>query len=412
MQGALKNVFIRDSKLSYKKLIFFIMTKTSAIQRDLDRFFKVIKKEDFNIREATKGGFSKSRRKLDPWAFQRLNEVAVTSFYQNADFNIWGDYRVLAVDGSRLMLPNHSSVKKEFGEHSFGPNANSKRSMACCSLLYDVFNHVTVDAQIAPYADSEVSLLEKHLDKMNSCDLLLADRGYPSFWLLFLLKARGIEFCIRLKEDWWLKVKDFTNSDDLEREVVFSLPKKDRKKLADYPQYQNTTITCRLIKVILDDGSKEILCTSLLDNQKYPYQEFAELYHYRWGEEEAYKLLKVRAELEDFSGKTAEAVKQDFFAKIFLMSLCAIYAFPIEEKVRQEYKADEKRKHNQQINHTHALASTRDILIGVFLNNQFHKAIRAFDQVVEKTREIVRPGRKVQRNKKPKKPYAMAYKRL
>ena len=159
MQGALKNVFIRDSKLSYKKLIFFIMTKTSAIQRDLDRFFKVIKKEDFNIREATKGGFSKSRRKLDPWAFQRLNEVAVTSFYQNADFNIWGDYRVLAVDGSRLMLPNHSSVKKEFGEHSFGPNANSKRSMACCSLLYDVFNHVTVDAQIAPYADSEVSLL-------------------------------------------------------------------------------------------------------------------------------------------------------------------------------------------------------------------------------------------------------------
>ena len=388
------------------------MTKTSAIQRDLDRFFKVIQDEDFNIRQVTKGGFSQSRMKLDPWAFQRLNEVAVTSFYQNADFNIWGDYRVLAVDGSRLMLPNHASVKKEFGEHSFGPKADAKRSMACCSLLYDVFNHVTVDAQIAPYTDSEVSLLEKHLDKMNSCDLLLADRGYPSFWLLFLLKAKGIEFCIRLKEDWWLKVKDFTDSDELEREVVFSLPKKDRKKLIDYPHFQDTTITCRLIKVILEDGSKEILCTSLLDTQKYPYQEFAELYHYRWGEEEAYKLLKVRAELEDFSGKTAISVKQDFFAKVFLMSLCAIYAFPIEEKVRQEYKADEKRKHDQQINHTHALASTRDILIGVFLKNQFHKAISAFDQVVEKTREIIRPGRNMPRNKKQKKTYAMAYKRL
>ena len=93
LQGALKNVFIRDSKLSYKKLIFFIMTKTSAIQRDLDRFFKVIKDGDFNIREVTEGGFSRSRRKLTPWAFQRLNEVAVTGFYQNADYNIWGDYR-------------------------------------------------------------------------------------------------------------------------------------------------------------------------------------------------------------------------------------------------------------------------------------------------------------------------------
>ena len=318
------------------------MTVKSALQRDLDRFFKTIKDEDFNIREVTKGGFSKSRRKLDPWAFQRLNEVAVNSFYQNTDFNIWGDYRVLAVDGSRLMLPSHPSVRAEFGEHLFGPKADSKRSMACCSILYDVFNHLTVDAQIAPYTDSEVSLLEAHPDKVNPCDLLLMDRGYPGFWLLFLLKAKGIEFCVRLKEDWWLKVKDFTQSEELEREAVFSLPKKDRKKLSGYPHCQDSTITCRLVKVILADGSREILCTSLLDTEKYPYEEFVELYHYRWGVEEAYKLLKVRAELEDFSGKTAMAVKQDFFAKIFLMSLCAIYAYPIEEKVREEYKADHR----------------------------------------------------------------------
>ena len=324
---ALKNVFVRDRKMNFRSLITLIMTTKSALQRDLDRFFKVIKNEDFNIREVTKGGFSKSRKNLDPWAFQRLNEVAVNSFYQSADFYVWGDYRVLAADGSRLMLPNHSSIKAEFGEHSFGPKADSKRSMACCSMLYDVFNHLT----IAPYSDSEVSLLEKHLEKTSAGDLLLLDRGYPSFWLLFLLKARNVEFCVRLKEDWWLKVKDFTDSDELEREVVFKLPKKDRKKLAAYPQYQDTAITCRLIKVILEDGRKEILCTSLLDTKTYPYEEFAELYHYRWGEEEAYKLLKACAELEDFSGKTSIAVKQDFFAKIFLMSLCAIYAFPIEE---------------------------------------------------------------------------------
>jgi hypothetical protein len=54
-------------------------------------------------------------------------------------------------------------------------------------------------------------------------------------------------------------------------------------------------------------------------------------------------LLKSRVELEDFSGKTARAVKQDFFAKVFLMTLCAAYAHPIEEKVVAEYRADEKR---------------------------------------------------------------------
>jgi len=384
----------------------------SALQRDLDRFFKVVNNSDFNIRAVTKGAFSSARKKLNPWAFQRLNEVAVNSFYSAADYYVWGGHRVLAADGFNLVLPNHPSIKEEFGEHFFGPKADSKRSLATCSTLYDVFNHVTLDAQLGPYTESEQSLLLQHLDKTQFGDLLLLDRGYPSFWLFFLMKARGLEFCVRLKEDWWLQVKDFTQSDLLETEVVFTLPKKDRKKLADYPDFQQTTITCRLIKVILEDGSKEILCTSLLDTEKYPYEEFAELYHYRWSEEESYKLLKCRVEVENFSGKTAIAVKQDFFAKIFLMSLCAIYAFPIEEKVREEYKADENRKHDQQINHTNALASTQDILIGVFLKNQFSKAIQAFDSLVEKTREIIRPGRSVVRNKKPKKNYSMNYKRL
>ena len=388
------------------------MNIRSALQRDLDRFMKAVNDDDFSIRRVTKGAFSTARKKLDPWAFQRLNEVSVETFYREVDYYVWGGHRLLSVDGSTLLLPNHPSVKAEFGEHSFGPNADSKRSLATCSMLYDVFNHVTLDASLASYTTSEQTLLMGHLEKTSAGDLLLLDRGYPSIWLMFLLKARGLEFCVRLKEDWWIEVRKFTNGDLWEQEVVFTLPKKDRKKLSDYPDYQDASITCRLIKLVLPDGSKEILCTSLLDTEEYPYEEFSELYHYRWNEEEAYKLLKCRAEVENFSGKTAISVKQDFFAKIFLMSLCAIYAFPIEEKVREEYKSDEKRKYEQQINRTNALAMTQEILVGVFLKHQFRKAIAAFDDIVEKTREIVRPGRSVARNKKPKRLYSMNYKRL
>jgi hypothetical protein len=146
--------------------------------------------------------------------------------------------------------------------------------------------------------------------------------------------------------------------------------------------------------------------------EKYPYEDFCELYHYRWNEEEGYKLFKCRVEVEDFSGKTAIAVKQDFYAKIFLMTLAAAYAFPIEEKVREEYKADKERKYDQKINRTNALSMTRNILIGVFLRKQFQKAIEAFDDNVSKTREIIRPGRCVERKPRTKKLYSMNYKRL
>jgi hypothetical protein len=320
--------------------------------------------------------------------------------------------RILSVDGTRLLLPNHPSVVEEFGEHKFGPNADSPRSLAIGSMLYDVLNQITIDARLAPYASSERDLLMQHLDKIEEGDLLLLDRGYPCFWLLFLLQAKSIQFCVRMKEDWWLQVKDFSESDETERIVDFTLPKKDRHKLAEYPHMQDATISCRLVKIEIPGEEQEILCTSLLDQEKYPARQMEQLYHYRWNEEEAYKLLKSRCELENFSGKTARAVKQDFYAKVFLMTLCAAYAHPIEDKVVEEYKADQSRKFDQKINRTNALSMTQDILIGVFLRNQFEKAIEAFDKVVAGTREIIRPGRSNPRNHRIKKPYSMNYKRL
>lgn len=382
------------------------------MQRDLDRFYKEVTKDDFNIRQVTKGAFTQARAKLNPWAFKRLNEVAVNAFYQEAEYIVWHKMRLLAVDGTRFVLPNHPSIAEEFGIHQFGPKADSPRSLALGSLLYDVLNLVTIDSQIAPYASNERDLLIEHLEQVKPGDLLLLDRGYPSFWLLFLLKAKGIEFCVRLKENWWLKVKEFAESSEKERIVTFTLPKKDRAKLKDFPQMLDQEITCRLIKVELANGEKEILCTSLEDSSTYLHEDFEELYHYRWNEEEAYKLLKSRIELEDFSGKTAKAVKQDFHAKVFLMTLCAAYAHPIEEKVIAEYQADNKRKHSQKINRTNALATTMDILVPAFIHKKYKEALDAFDLLVWNTREIIRPGRSNPRNKRQKKPYAMNYKRL
>ena len=387
-----------------------IINFKSSIQRELDSFFKALSKSDFKIREVTKGAFTQARAKLNPWAFKRLNEVAVNSFYQGTEFYGWHGMRTLAVDGTHLVLPNHPSVIQEFGQQEFSPNI--KRSFALASILYDVLNHISIDAEIAPYSSSELHLLTKHLDKVEKGDLLLLDRGYPCFWLLFLLKAKGIEFCVRLKENWWLKVKEFTESDDIERIVTFNLPKKDHKKLAEYPHMYDATITCRLIKVVLSTGEKEILCTSLTDTEKYLHKEFDSLYHYRWNEEETYKLFKSRIDLEDFSGKTAQAVKQDFHAKVFLMTLCAAYAHPIEDRVIEEYSADENRKFDQKINRTNALSMTQEILMAVMIRKQFDKALEAFDQIVQKTREIIRPGRNVPRNKTLKRNYSMNYKRL
>lgn len=104
-------------------------------------------------------------------------------------------------------------------------------------------------------------------------------------------------------------------------------------------------LTIRMVKVVLGTGEIEILCTSLTDEQRFPIDLFGDLYHRRWSAEEASKMLKSRAELECFSGKTAKVVLQDFHAKIFALIQSSMYCLPTEQKIRREYQADQVRKY-------------------------------------------------------------------
>lgn len=407
-----KGVFTRNRKLNFSRLLIFIARMgMKALQRELDDFYKVVMGSEFNIREVTKGAFSQARSQLRPEAFLELNENACKTFYDEAPCLGWKEHRLLAVDGTRLLLPNHPSIKEEFGEYGFGPNADSKRSMAIASMLYDVLNLVTIDAQLAAYDSSEKDLLNQHVPFLKKGDLLLLDRGYPSIALFYLLRYMGVDFCVRMKEDSWIVVKKFVKSRRRDSVVEMELPLKDHHLFSGFKAMISKPITCRLVRVTLDNGEREILCTSLLDQQKYEYKDFEELYHLRWNEEEAYKLLKTRAEIESFTGKTAIAVKQDFYAKIFAMTYCSILAYPIEEKVRKENE-EHKDRHPQKINRTNALSMFRNISVGLILEKKIDEAIRAFDDIVLRTREIVRPGRVHERKKRPKKLYHMNYKAL
>jgi len=122
-----------------------------SLQRELDTFSKEVLGGHFNIREVTKGAFSQARAKLKPEAFKELNADAAAVFYQDAPYQVWHGHRLLAVDGTRLMLPRHKSVIQEFGEHGFGPNADSKRSLAMASFLYDPVNLLTHQANGSYY---------------------------------------------------------------------------------------------------------------------------------------------------------------------------------------------------------------------------------------------------------------------
>ena len=98
-------------------------------------------------------------------------------------------------------------------------------------------------------------------------------------------------------------------------------------------------ITFRLIRVRLANGSEEILATSLLDAETYPAAEFSALYHARWGIEEAFKVLKHSLLVEQFTGESPEAIRQDFHAKIFTANFDEALAYSAHKCLPNEKAA-------------------------------------------------------------------------
>jgi len=92
-------------------------------------------------------------------------------------------------------------------------------------------------------------------------------------------------------------------------------------------------IQVRFVSVRLDTGELEVLVTSLLDEDLYPIEDFKDLYFLRWGVEGFYALIKERLGIENFTGKTVEAVKQDFYSTLFITGLESILTADVDQQL-------------------------------------------------------------------------------
>ena len=405
-------VFIRERKLGFQLLIIFIAKLLrNSIQRELNDFFAKINNADFSIQEVTKGAFSTARSKLKHTAFIELSNKSVNSFYQQAPYVRWGEFRVLACDGSTVSLPKSKDIAKDFPLTGFGRNADCEKSLAKISLVYDVFNQVTLHAKIDAFKVHETTLFKQQLEEVDfmADDLILLDRGYPSVGLLYELLQRNIHFCVRLKDNWWKEVNKMLEDGATDKIVKFTL----NKNQLNLSKKFNTTqrdVEVRIVVVALDNGKKEILCTSLLCPIDTTTEDLKWLYHQRWTEEEAYKILKTRIDLANFSGMTSLSVQQDFYAAIFTMNMCAILAHPITEKIRTEKNTT--RKHARKINRTNAISYISKSWVGIFIKRKFNQCLEHFDKMLIGTTEVVRPNRHFPRNHQQQKPKSMNYKPL
>jgi len=269
--------------------------------------------------------------------------------------------------------------------------------MGMASVFYDVLNHIAIDSSVNPNHTSERDCAAKHLAHAGENDLILYDRGYTAFWLYAYHIKHNHAFCMRAKTHRDSLIKTFINSGKKQAIVTFE-PNTFSIKTCKDRSLPTTPIRLRLVRVDLPN-EVEVLITNLLDTNKYCVGSFKSLYYLRWGIEENYKRLKQWAEVENFSGKSALSVKQDFYAKIVAMNLTALMAMAAQKIATKKTK---HRTLKYQINFAQALSKMKHRIVCLILqaNADCLELIKQTINYISTTIESVRPGRSVPRRLK------------
>lgn len=236
----------------------------------------------------------------------------------------------MAVDGSKIILPNTKENTAAFGRFSASANPTKNQSKpvgGLLSTLHDCLNNTFLDMQFGSCTLSEMALAAQHIKTY--CENYVAkaiftfDCGYPSMRLIDQLLQQKQYFLFRVSSVFLKAYMDqVQDGEDRLFEVTF-----DRKTTNHYREdirfrqhLMNTTYQLWFIKIIIGKDIVEYLISNLPMNE-YSIDDLKELYHLRWTIETSYNRLKNRMKLEKFSGFKEILIYQDIYADIWLYNL-------------------------------------------------------------------------------------------
>ena len=359
--------FTRERQLTFPVVMLFILQKTAkSIQRHLNEFFDALGGERV-CESVSSGAWTHARAKLKHTAFIELNTQSILPVVYGPEGNKtlqrWRGHRLLGLDSSVLRLPKHPELFEQFTpvevKCQFGSTGVSYPE-ARMSVFYDLLNRVGLDGRLKPSSVGEISLAIEQLDQACADDVVITDRGFTGYRYLAEVVHRGLHFVSRCPTSSFAAAEELFRKNKAGRSVVTKLMAPAAQKAELRRLGLPLELTVRFISLRLNTGELEVLVTSLVDEQKYPTEDFLQVYGWRWNHETFYYLMKSRLDLENFSGQTAEAVRQDFHSTLLLCNLEIILTEPARTVLAEQ---SAEHQHPKGLNHAVAYHTIKHRLL-------------------------------------------------
>ncbi|MDT4761165.1 transposase [Sphaerochaeta sp. PS] len=212
------------------------------------------------------------------------------------------------------------------------------------SCLYDISNNRFIDAAFCAKPDERscaVSHMERY-EKLRPGDqmsMFILDRGYPSIGLIQEFEKRGMTYLMRCRTKSNCDIDALLLGCDTTVDIGSS--------------------PVRVVKFELDSGQVETVITN---DTGHDAEDFRKIFFLRWGIENSYDLLKNRFQVENFTGKTENTLKQDFWTTILASTMLMVMEEDIDEQLRKEREGKEN-KYEYQVNRNKFIGIMRDDFI-------------------------------------------------
>lgn len=393
-RGNNERAFTRNRKMPVCDILSHILTsKRQTVSMELRNYFA--KKHQNPI---SKQAYFNARQNLNPEVFQYLNDEYLKGFYNEPEEEIikWNGYLVFAVDGSKVEIPNSAENREKYGVLS-NQNESTSPARAMISGLYDVLNKFFIDLQICSVKDSELDAAEKNLlaiQRIGIMDkiLVIFDRGYPGFEILYYLEKLGFKYIIRLTKDKFNKEREQIKSNDEETALEITRKRLERVKERNPQLYEEMKvlkeINTRFVKEVSPSGKDFYIMTNL--ESEISADEICKAYFLRWKIEEAFHTLKNKMKFESVTGQSSIYVEQDFLAQIHVYNMMEDMVMSAEEEINDEKEMPECRK---KINENMAIGLFSQKFIDILITKSSRKRSRLMNELMTEMKEYLFPVR-------------------
>ena len=271
-----------------------------------------------SLRAVTPEAVCHARKRLGSAPLKALFEKLADRIKAPASFH---GFKVWAVDGVRMTMPDTPANEAEFGRPSASRGIAAFPQMMAIAIV-ETTSRLVQNVLLGKHDDAERDGFGRMLSKLGVGDLLLMDRGFAATWLFDLMLSKKIAFLSRIGNTWNpVKLKRLGDGDWLVRVAGPDCSANEAKiRRSKKEKIGKVVLTLRMIEYKIGENERIRVLTDLLDPVAYPARELAVLYHSRWESELSYDELKTHLAAVShgtlhtvFRSKTPDGVRQEAY---------------------------------------------------------------------------------------------------